>query len=194
MQACRDAGMAAERGLGERPAGAERGRQPQPQPQPRCAERELSPVTDRRSLRAVLCSGAERGRSRGRLCAHLPRAQPGFAPGAELGGRTARGQRCRPAEEGAQRAPELPQLQQPHTDTPSPAVRAAPPGQLRLLAQGLTRLARGAGLRARGKATSPAHPSANRHTHSAPSHTQAASKEHTRSADFLQEGGSSKSE
>lgn len=32
-----------------------------------------------------------------------------------------------------------------------------------------------------------------RRTHTAPSHTQAASKEHTRSADFLQEGGSSKS-
>uniref|UniRef100_A0A8C5INB8 Runt-related transcription factor n=1 Tax=Junco hyemalis TaxID=40217 RepID=A0A8C5INB8_JUNHY len=68
MHAWMDGGTAAERGWG----GAE--------PQPRCAERELSPVTNRRSLRAVLCSGAERGRSRRRrrLCTHLPRAQPGF--------------------------------------------------------------------------------------------------------------------
>ncbi|NWS24524.1 RUNX2 factor, partial [Polioptila caerulea] len=72
---------------------------------------------------------AERGRSR-RLCTHLPRAQPGLAPGGtEIGGGGAGRRRDSGAarqDEGAE-APRVqkqprrcPQFQQPHTDTPSP--------------------------------------------------------------------------
>lgn len=133
-----DGGMAAEPGLGGRPAGAERGRQPQPQP--RCAERELSPVTDRRSLLLVLCSGAERGRSRRRLCTHLSWAQLGCARGcggAEIGGSGAGGRGVSGAalqEEGAEapRVQKQPrrclQHQQPHTDTPSPGRQGSSAG------------------------------------------------------------------